>query len=69
MRKLKGRVPCLLGHWQAQQFLTLLRFLCATFDWTDLTLRFMYTVKVQLGDVSSNLISTFYYILSGGGEN
>ena len=68
MRKLKGRVPCLFGHWQAQQLLIIFRFLCVTFDWTDLTLRFMYTVKVQLGDVSSNLISTFYYILSGGGE-
>ena len=68
MRKLKGGVPCLLGHWQAQQFLIIFRFLCVTFGWTDLTLRFMYTVKVQLGQVSSNLISTFYDIVSGGGE-
>ena len=68
MRKLKGRAPCLLGHWQAQQFLIIFRFLCVTFGWTDLTLRVMYTVKVQLGRVSSNLISTFYDIVSGGGE-
>ena len=68
MRNLNGRVPCLLGHWQAQQFLIIFRFLCVTSGWTDLTLRFMYTVKVQLGHVSSNLISTFYDIVSGGGE-
>ena len=68
MRKLKGRVPCLLGHWQAQQFLIIFRFLCVTFGWTDLTLGFMNTVKVQLGRLSSNFISTFYDIVSGGGE-
>ena len=68
MRKVKGRVPCLLGHWQAQQLLIIFRFLCVTFGWTDLTLRFMYTVKVQLGHVSFNLINTFYDIVSGGGE-
>ena len=68
MRKLKGRLPCLLCHWQAQEFLIIFRFLCVTFGWTDLTLRVMYTVKVQLGRVSSNLISTFYDIVSGGGE-
>ena len=66
MRKLKGRVPCLLGHWQAHQFCIIFRFLCVTFGWTDLTLRFMFTVKFQLGHVSSNLISTFYDIMSGG---
>ena len=66
MRKLKGRVPCLLGHWQAHQFCIIFRFLCVTFGGTDLTLRFMYTVKVHLGQVSSNLISTFYDIMSGG---
>ena len=68
MRKLKGRVPCLLGHCQAQQFLIIFRFLCVAFGWTDLTLRFMYTVKIQLGHFSSNLISTFHDVVSGGWE-
>ena len=68
MRKLKGRVPCLLGHWQAHQFLIIFRFLCVSFGGNHLTLRLTYTVKVQLGYVSSNVISTFYDIVSGGGE-
>ena len=61
-------MPFLLGHWQAQQFLIIFRFLCVTFGWTDLTLRLMYTVRVQLGHVSSKLISTFYDVVSDGGE-
>ena len=41
MRNLKGRVPCLVGRWQAQLIWILFRFRCVIFGGNDLTSGFM----------------------------
>ena len=39
MRKLKGRVPCLVCCWQAQPFWIIIRFRCVIFGGNDLAIR------------------------------
>ena len=43
MRNLKGRVPCLVGRWQAQLIWIVFRFRCVIIGGNDLTSGFMYS--------------------------